>query len=152
MPPLYVWIALPLVTASIYGRVALVDVESQTRFDLICSVKGDADVKPWTVHYRIDLSRNAFCSDTYCGTFTQQDGPRLIYRCAPKPGEKLCKPFPKSTAGPFTKSDDLVFDRSTNSIHRTFSGWTGDRAAHEFDGSYSGRCMISQFTGLGEVE
>jgi hypothetical protein len=140
--------------ASCFAGPAFAD-ESAVQFDLICH--GNLDGTTWdgrpsstplTVRFHIDLKSNAFCNDDYCGTFTQQSGPKLIYQCKAVPSQVWCGRRPDSTAGPFISSEEFTIDRSSNSLRRTSAGTVGDLGPRPLKESYSADCDVAPFTGL----
>jgi hypothetical protein len=153
MQPSITWVARLFVVASCCAGPAFADDKGPVRFDLICNGMMDHTTwnghisKTFTTRFRVDLKSNAFCTEDYCGAFTQQDGPKLVYHCKAVPGQ-VCGADPDSTGGPFIHNDDFVIDRSSGSFHRTSSGSEGDIAPTSFSESYSGDCVISPFTGL----
>jgi hypothetical protein len=147
------WIARLFAMASICAGPAFAADEGPTQFDLICNGMVDGKAlgstsSAFTAHLRVDLKRNVFCREEYCGNFSQQNESMLAYHCKVEPGGQFCGPRPQDSAGPFISSDDFIIDRSTGWFHQESSGFVGDRVGRRFGASYSGYCVTAAFSGL----
>lgn len=153
------WITLPTLSIRMVQLIAAAAfcagpalADKPTQFDLICGVKTGSGTAAWSVRYRVDLTKDAFCGDGHCSAFTRHDGQKLIYHCKAENGGGFCDPVPDSLGGRHIASDDLVIDLSTSSFQRTYSGFAGDRIGRPIGGDYSGKCTVSSFTGVGELK
>jgi hypothetical protein len=95
--------------------------------------------------FNVDLAKNVFCTDEYCGKFQNPADLKLEYHCNVNQGESC---IPLLGLGPLIAAEHFVIDRATGTFHRTLSGTVGDDAPSPYDASYSGNCVISKFTGL----
>ena len=98
--------------------------------------------------FNIDLDKNAFCNEEYCGNLSGKNRNILRYHCITEI-DSPCNPVPYWAIGPvFIRSEDFVIDRTNGSFHRTSSGYVGNALPIPFNASFSGSCIVSTFTGL----